>query len=197
MFSSLQATLQTGMQLFDVLLEGCSHPSLRWSDLNLLQQLISNCPNAQGNTADCPALAAVQDGNAAAACQFNGQIVDEDIGLFGPINVLPGCNLPWDGTGAQPTCSNLPTPGFVDAIQPLPSGWTDLGCIAEGTNGRALTNASLHGSNMTKAVCVASCADAGFMYAGVEFGDVSAHRYRCPSCDVTHPISRNVTVATR
>ncbi|KAJ3553094.1 hypothetical protein NM688_g3799 [Phlebia brevispora] len=142
-----------------------------WTDLNLLQQLIDNCPNAQGNTADCPALAAVQDANAAAACEFSSQIVDEDIGLDGPISVLPGCNLPWDGNGTMPACGNLPTPGFVNAIEPLPSGWNAIGCIAEGTSGRALTGASISGSNMTKAVCSATCADLGFTYAGAEYGD--------------------------
>lgn len=143
-----------------------------WTDLSLLQDLIDNCPNAQGNTADCPALAAVQDSNAAAACQFSGQVVDENIGLQGPISVLPGCNLPWDGNGTMPSCNNLQTPGFINAIQPLPSGWTEIGCIAEGTSGRALTNASIQGNNMTKAVCSATCADMGFTYAGAEFGDV-------------------------
>lgn len=143
-----------------------------WADLSLLQDLIDNCPNALGNTADCPALAAVQDANAVAACQFDGQIVNEDIGLQGPIAVLPGCNLPWDGNGTMPSCDNLQTPGFVDAIEPLPSGWTEIGCIAEGTSGRALTNATIQGNNMTKALCSATCANLAFSYAGTEFGDV-------------------------
>ena len=138
-----------------------------------MQQLISNCPNAAGNTADCPALAAVQDNNAPAACQYAGQIVNEDIGLQGPINALPGCNPHWDGTGAQPTCGNLATPGLVNAIPPLPAGWSEVGCIAEGNNGRALTGFSFKGSNMTKAVCAAGCSNMGYPFAGVEFSDVS------------------------
>lgn len=143
-----------------------------WNDTSLLQNFIDICPNAFGNSADCPAFAAVQDLNAPAACQFEGMIVNEDIGANAPIAALPGCNKPWDGSGPQPSCSALATPGLIEAIEPLPSGWSDLGCIVEGTTGRALTGATIVASNMTKALCSASCASRGFMYAGAEFGDV-------------------------
>lgn len=143
-----------------------------WNDTNILQEFISNCPNALGNSADCPAFAAVQDTTAPGACQFEGIIVDEDIGTNGAITALPGCNKPWDGSGAQPVCPLDTTPGLVDAIQPLPSGWSDLGCIAEGTTGRALTGATIVASNMTKASCSEACGSQGFTYAGTEYGDV-------------------------
>ena len=94
---------------------------------------------------DCPAFAAVQNNDEPNACQFTGQVVDENIGLSGPLSALPGCNPTWngDGAGTKPTCATQTTPGFKNSTLPLPSGWTDLGCIAEGTNGRALTGASL------------------------------------------------------
>lgn len=143
-----------------------------WNDTSILQQFIDNCPNAQGNTEDCPAFAAVQDTIAPGACQFEGMIVNENIGADGAIAALPGCNLPWDGTGPEPTCTFTATPGLIEAIQPLPSGWSDLGCIAEGTTGRALTGATVVASNMTKAFCSAACGSQGFIYAGAEYGDV-------------------------
>lgn len=99
--------------------------------------------------------------------------MDEDIGDTTAISVLPGCNMPWDGTGPQPHCPLAATPSLVQAIQPLPSGWSDIGCIAEGTTGRALTGATIAISNMTRASCGAACGSRGFVYAGVEFGDVS------------------------
>lgn len=151
-----------------------------WNDTDLLQQFIDNCPNAMGNIADCPPLAAVLDTTAPGACQFEGEIVDEAIGMDGPIAALPGCNKPWDGTGPQPTCSSVPTPSLVRAIEPLPSGWSNLGCITEGTGGRALTGIMVQGSNMTKAVCSATCGSEGFTYAGVEFGDVRSC-FVCPA----------------
>ena len=126
---------------------------------------------------DCPALAAAQNNDEPNACQFTGQLVDENIGISGPIPSLPGCNPTWngDGAGAKPSCATQSTPGFKNSTQPIPSGWTDLGCIAEGTNGRALTGASLKNSNMTKASCSASCAALGFTLAGAEYGDVRVH----------------------
>lgn len=145
--------------------------AMGWSDTGLLQQFIDNCPNAQGNVADCPAFAAVMDTAAASACQFDGMIVNEDIGDVSPIAKLPGCNPTWDGTGSMPTCGGTDNPGLVNAITPLPAGWSDLGCIAEGTSGRALPNLVFQGGNTTKAGCSALCANQGLPYAGVENGN--------------------------
>ena len=150
--------------------------TMGWKDVNLLQQFVDDCPNAQGNVKDCPALAAKMDSDAAAACQFQGEIVDEDIGMFAPIMTMPGCNKPWNGNGTKPTCENEDSTSvkYVQAIQALPTGWSELGCIAEGTSGRALTNASYTGTNMTKSVCSAMCANGGYQLAGTEFGNVRA-----------------------
>lgn len=146
--------------------------AMGWRNVSLLQEFVDNCPGAMGNVQDCPALAAAMDTTAASACQFEGKIVNEDIGDVNAVMALPGCNKPWNGNGTQPTCDGDDDPGFVYAVQPLPSGWTDLGCIAEGTSGRALTNVSFTGTNMTKALCGAMCANETLPYAGVEFGNV-------------------------
>ena len=170
--------------------------AMGWRDVGLLQAFIDSCPGAMGNVADCPALAAKVDTAAAAACEFAGLVVDEDVGLRGPIEVLPGCNGLWDGNGTRPACGSAPDdPGFVAAITPLPAGWADLGCVAEGTAGRALVNASFSGANMTKAVCAVMCADALLPYAGLEFGNVSGCLGACVA--VADGVYSNVFVEIR
>jgi len=144
--------------------------TMGWTDPDLINQLINNCPNAAGNIADCPALNAVLDTQAASACRFEGSIVDENIGLNGPINALPGCNPVWDGTGTKPACGATPTPGLESTQQTLLAGWSQIGCIAEGTNGRALTGATYTDTvNMTLNSCASYCGGKGFKYAGVEW----------------------------
>ncbi|KAH9912318.1 WSC-domain-containing protein [Epithele typhae] len=143
-------------------------------DVNLLQSAIDTCTNANGNVMDCPVLAAVFDQAAADACVIESEVLSENVGLdpAHPITVLPGCNPIWDGTGNKPACQqNDAIPSFVSAQEPLPSGWQALGCIAEGTNGRALASASTKSDNMTQATCASYCAAKGFKFAGVEFSD--------------------------
>ncbi|OBZ65507.1 putative fungistatic metabolite [Grifola frondosa] len=140
-----------------------------WADLDLLQNAIDNCPNANGDVMACPPLAAAFDQPSADACTLEGSIVDEDIGLNDNITALPGCNPLWDGTGPRPTCPSTVTPGMLAAQQPLPTGWTEIGCIAEGTNGRAFAAASTTDPAMTKAMCAAFCDSKGFSLAGAEF----------------------------
>ncbi|KAI0760779.1 WSC-domain-containing protein [Fomes fomentarius] len=140
-------------------------------DVDLLQDAIDNCPNANGNVKNCPPLARIFDQASADACVLETQIVDEPAGFTSPIATLPGCNPLWDGTGPRPTCPNQPTPALVPAQTPLPAGWTEIGCIAEGTHGRALTGASMTSPGMTRAACVDFCASKNFTLAGVEFSD--------------------------
>ncbi|KAI1789216.1 WSC-domain-containing protein [Ganoderma leucocontextum] len=143
-------------------------------DVDLLQEAIDTCTQAQGNVMDCPPLAAVFDQASADACVLETQIVDEDTGFSAPISVLPGCNPLWNGTGARPTCSgnsSLPVPQLIPVQTPLPTNWSEIGCIAEGMNGRALTGASTTNPNMTPASCAAFCEEEGFALAGVEYSD--------------------------
>ncbi|KAI0628684.1 WSC-domain-containing protein [Trametes polyzona] len=138
-------------------------------DIDLLQEAIDTCTAANGNVMDCPPLKAVFDQDAADACVLETSIVDEDIGLNGPISALPGCN-PIGGNGKA--CQNTAVaPKLVPAQEPLPSGWTELGCIAEGTSGRALPALTMKDPAMTKAKCASYCGSHGFKFAGVEFSD--------------------------
>ncbi|KAI8974795.1 WSC-domain-containing protein [Trametes punicea] len=139
-------------------------------DVDLLQEAIDTCTSAAGNVMNCPPLAAVFDQAAADACVLEGDIVDEDIGLDAPIDRLPGCN-PIYGSGQQLSCADDVTPQLVPAQHPLPDGWTELGCIAEGTNGRALPALSMKDPNMTRAMCASYCGSNGYKLAGVEFSD--------------------------
>ena len=121
---------------------------------------------------DCPPLAAVFDQASADACVLETQIVNEPVGLHTPLTLLPGCNPLWNGTGDRPLCAaSASSPALVPAQTPLPDGWEEVGCIAEGTNGRALTGAITTSPNMTRATCVEFCASKGFALAGVEFAD--------------------------
>ncbi|THH32096.1 hypothetical protein EUX98_g2099 [Antrodiella citrinella] len=145
--------------------------AMGWTDPGLITSLINDCPNAAGNVGDCPALAAVMDSDAANACRFIGQIVDEPIGDSAPLNTLPGCNPIWEGTGPKPTCpAGTPTPSMIDTQEPLLAGWTNVGCIAEATNARALTSATYTDAvGMTLNTCAAFCGSKGFSYAGIEW----------------------------
>ncbi|OSD05010.1 WSC-domain-containing protein [Trametes coccinea BRFM310] len=140
-------------------------------DVDLLQQAIDQCSGQSGNLADCAPLAAASDPEAAAACVFQGDLVDEPTGVTAPITALPGCN-PVFGSGQDTSsCATKPNPGLVPAQPTLPEGWTEIGCIAEGTNGRALPALTMSAPNMTKEACAAFCASHNFTLAGAEFSD--------------------------
>ncbi|KAI0694215.1 WSC-domain-containing protein [Cytidiella melzeri] len=142
-----------------------------WTDNTVLQSALDTCGDIGGDLASCPPLAPLVNDDAATACHIEGQIVDESIGsLSAPLLELPGCNPLWVGTGPKPTCNPaVATPGLVDAKSTLPSGWTEVGCIAEGTTGRALSAASTINSTMTKPLCANYCDALGYQYAGVEY----------------------------
>lgn len=48
-----------------------------------------------------------------------------------------------------------------------PPGWESLGCIAEGTQGRALVSAELQSDSMTIDMCLNFCSSRGFGMAGL------------------------------
>ncbi|KAI0367419.1 WSC-domain-containing protein [Pilatotrama ljubarskyi] len=139
-------------------------------DIDLLQEAIDTCTAANGNVMDCPPLKAVFDQDAADACVLETSIVNENIGLTEPISALPGCN-PIYGSGKSQACAQAVAPQIVPAQNPLPSGWSELGCIAEGTSGRALPALTMKDPGMTKAMCASYCGSHGYKLAGVEFGD--------------------------
>ena len=137
----------------------------------VLQDAVDNCHNMGGDITKCQVLEPYINQDAAAACTLDAQVVDEDVGLNDQISALPGCNPVRAAPSSAASCPGLVTPGFVETTAPLTPGWTDLGCIAEGTNGRALTGASTTSPNMTLNYCAGFCGGQGFTYAGIEFGD--------------------------
>lgn len=48
-----------------------------------------------------------------------------------------------------------------------PQGWESLGCIAEGTQGRALISARIDSDSMTIDMCLNYCASEGYGMAGL------------------------------
>ncbi|KAI0330773.1 WSC-domain-containing protein [Cubamyces sp. BRFM 1775] len=137
-------------------------------DVDLLQQAIDQCSGQSGDLLACPPLAALYDPQAAAACVYEGVVADEPTGVSSPVTDLPGCNPVYN---SGQTCPSKPTPALVSVQTPLPSGWTEVGCIAEGTSGRALAALSTTAPNMSKDVCASFCASHGYTLAGAEFGD--------------------------
>ncbi|KAL4253019.1 hypothetical protein ABKN59_002192 [Abortiporus biennis] len=119
---------------------------------------VDQCTVTNGDVTQCGILNANINNAAAAACKPEMSIPNENVGFTSTLTSLPGCNPLWVGTGPKPTCNPAPpTPGFGSVKTPLPSGWHELGCIAEGTSGRALSSASITDPNMTKAVCANYC----------------------------------------
>ncbi|PPQ83225.1 LOW QUALITY PROTEIN: GH-71 [Psilocybe cyanescens] len=73
--------------------------------------------------------------------------------------------------GGSSSTSTTPTSTATSTTPTsTPTGWSTLGCVAEGTSGsrRALTAASFTQSNMTPQLCQGLCS--GYQYAGVEAG---------------------------
>ena len=166
---------------------------------SVLQDAVDNCHNMNGDIYACQVLLPYINTDAASACTLDSdvQIVNENVGANGAeIPAIPGCN-PVRSNFSQPaSCASSPTPGFVQATETLTPGWTDIGCIAEGTNGRALTAASTKAPNMTANVCIGYCGSQGFTYAGVEYGDVCRY-YLVPIPVIDIIYNRNATVVTR
>ncbi|PSR71451.1 hypothetical protein PHLCEN_2v12718 [Hermanssonia centrifuga] len=144
-----------------------------WTNKTLLQDALDNCPDANGSVQACPPLNAAVNDDIASACHAELDIVDESVGLSSPpLAALPGCNPLWVGNGTKPTCDPTPpTPGMINSTLPLPSGWTAMGCVAEGTTGRALASASTTNPAMTPPLCANFCDNLGYPYSGVEYGD--------------------------
>lgn len=140
-------------------------------DQSVLQDSVDNCHNMNGDITLCQVLVPYINEDAASACTLDAQVVDEDVGLGDEIAALPGCNPVRTDFSTAASCADLASPGFFNPVAPLTPGWTDVGCISEGTNGRVLTGASTTSTNMTANYCAGFCGSQGFTYAGIEFGD--------------------------
>lgn len=88
------------------------------------------------------------------------------------------CNMPCSGDATQPcgAGSRLSIFHTTETVGPQPNpgvnGYVHMGCYAEGTTGRTLTNApgGIPGAEMTVAKCTAACRAANYILAGVEYG---------------------------
>ncbi|GJE85352.1 DUF1996 and WSC domain-containing protein [Phanerochaete sordida] len=141
-------------------------------DQSVLQDAVDNCHNMNGDINACQVLQPYIDQNAAKACTLAADVVNEDVGLNGSqLSALPGCNPVRTDFSTPASCPGQASPQFGKTVAALTPGWSDLGCIAEGTSGRALTGASTTSPNMTLNACAAYCGAGGFAFAGVEFGD--------------------------
>ena len=142
---------------------------------NILQQAIDGCNDNNGvggELYNCPPLVPYLNSDAAASCQPENDLVNEDVGFGHALAKLPGDNPLWIGNTSKPS-----TAGYSDANttfsnfqSTIPDGYSEVGCIAEGTSGRALTALSWTASNMTRGACVSYCQANGYPLAGIEYG---------------------------
>ncbi|WWD22710.1 hypothetical protein CI109_107203 [Kwoniella shandongensis] len=143
---------------------------------NVLQQALDQCnqDNGVGGVLSaCPPFVPYIDSGAASACRPLNDQVNEDVGFGHPISSLPGDNVIWIGNSTiKPTKPdyNDSSIGYTDFKSVIPAGFTEVGCIAEAANGRALSGATFSSKNMTRGACVSWCADRGYPLAGVEYG---------------------------
>ena len=93
-------------------------------------------------------------------------------------NSASECNMQCAGDKTQ-TCggsnrlnvyvsANAPSSTTTTSVA-LPSGWTAKGCYTEATNSRALTSLFISDPKMTPLLCMTTCQQKGYMYAGVEY----------------------------
>lgn len=91
-------------------------------DMELLAQVIAQNGNYNGcgdNYNGCPVFSdkTIDDNGKARDCRYAGQIPDEDVGLFQPLDQLPGCNPLWEANGPVDKPTNCPwyhgDPGWV------------------------------------------------------------------------------------
>lgn len=138
---------------------------------NVLQEALDQCNQDNGvggELNNCPPFVPYIDSASASACKPLNLLVDEDIGDGHFINKLPGDNPLWIGNGTKPTYANYSDEGigFTDFKSVIPGGYTEVGCIAESTTGRALTGSYFSASNMTRGICVSFCEANGYPLAG-------------------------------
>ncbi|KAG9030809.1 hypothetical protein FRB95_003501 [Tulasnella sp. JGI-2019a] len=160
-------------------------------DQTVLQNAINNCndPNnpdqAGGLASACPYLTVV-DATTAGACKIKNVEVTQSQGIVGPLATLPGCNplqygpcnatlypfgtSPCPATG--PTCSGTTTSvvGTTTTTSATNTGTatsgTYLGCYVDAGTPRTLAGYTVTNEVMTNPLCVQTCANLGYLYAG-------------------------------
>ena len=71
-------------------------------------------------------------------------------------------------TSVKPATTSTTSKTAAAVSTSLPSGWTDLGCQADGGSPRLLSGYSVNSGSLTPQSCIKICADRGFTYAGTE-----------------------------
>lgn len=137
---------------------------------SILQQAIDQC-DVGGVLENCPPFVPFLDSASAQACQPANPKVDEDIGDGHGIKALPGNNPVTISGSTYVSTVNSSTLGYAATTSTIPADYNYVGCIAEGSSGRALTGATWTSTTaMTRGACVSYCSSKGFAYAGVEYG---------------------------
>ncbi|TXT07327.1 hypothetical protein VHUM_03047 [Vanrija humicola] len=82
-------------------------------DVDVMTQALATC-QVGDEIHNCPAFSKFDQWEKD-KCLLEGEIVDEDVGYFRPLDKLPGCNAlwGWDGPDTKPTECSGPNPGFV------------------------------------------------------------------------------------
>ncbi|WWC67290.1 uncharacterized protein I206_101198 [Kwoniella pini CBS 10737] len=139
---------------------------------NILQQALNNCNDDNGVGGDLDQCAPFVPYLQSGGCSPLNDQVNEDVGLGHYISQIPGNNPIWIGNVTKPSYANYSDDDitYTDFKSVIPTGWSDVGCIAEGTSGRALAAASFANNNMTRGGCVSWCSDRGYPLAGIEYG---------------------------
>jgi hypothetical protein len=137
---------------------------------SILQQAINQC-DVGGVLENCPPFVPFLDSASAQSCQPANPKVNEDIGDGHTIKALPGNNPVTISGSTYVSTANNSAIGYVATTSTIPSNYSYVGCIGEGSAGRALTGASWTSTTaMTRGACVSYCSSKGFAYAGVEYG---------------------------
>lgn len=96
--------------------------------------MLTNCktvPVEEPADQSCPsAFLASYSQTKADACNFSGDIPDEENGYQSSLKYLPGCNLPWGAKGGKPECDRmqfLGNPLWVNIKSGLQTGLSRLG----------------------------------------------------------------------
>ena len=142
---------------------------------SLLQKAIDQCSNenaVSGVLENCKPFVPVLNRAAGSNCQYENLLVNEDIGAGHSIPRLPGNNPIWIGDGKKPTLPDYveTSLNYTDFKSEIPTGYNEVGCVAEATSGRALLAKYWNSPNMTRGACVDYCSDNGFPLAAIQYG---------------------------
>ncbi|KAF2721938.1 WSC-domain-containing protein [Polychaeton citri CBS 116435] len=148
-------------------------------DVDVLQNVTSQCNNDSGNISDCPPVAdRLFTDDESHACQVPPRLTERINGTDEePMMELPGCNpITGEGENAVPSlsCSNTPIPGaykkyFTDVTSSL--DWAYAGCAADNIGGRTFPAEMTWSFDMTVEYCVKHCKSKGYSLAGLEYAD--------------------------